>query len=434
MTVTAADQPTKSVLMLIPSDWYDGYAWQQYRKLIDSISSDLKERGVLLREMPLKEAEAESDLQAVCEALVDLAYDGLIIARSSVSDRLIAYLRQHQVNFVLFGTPQRGVDDINFVDTDNYAAFYQISQHLMSLGHRYIAFLNGDCEFTYARQREQGFRAAAQDRGISLREDWFLYGKPTRGVGSLMAAEMLKQKDVPTAFICATDELASGVVDTLRSIGLLAGNDISVTGYGSTKGDGSNLTTLGFDWDRAGKELARLIANQVTGASKEPEQIRLPCELILGSSSSEPAPIETIRNTFLASARLLPGNFNSIHGYAGLLSHYERAQQLSGVGSWRYDVHTDTFELSDQACFLLKLPPKLGFQLNDILAQIMVTDVGKFHEAWKRGGSGKHFKVITALGTGHPVSQLMWRGDFVIDNNGQLLCAEGAIQELQAAI
>ena len=47
-----------------------------------------------------------------------------------------------------------------WLDIDNEGAFRHATKHLLDLGHRRIGLINGEARFTFARDRERGFRAA----------------------------------------------------------------------------------------------------------------------------------------------------------------------------------------------------------------------------------------------------------------------------------
>lgn len=419
-----------SVTILVPRDWYEGTYRRQYARLIKIIRTSLAEHHLALRVVDLVELGITSDLEAIKTHLGEYPNDGLIIPRSDLNTALEDFLRTTGTHYVLFGSPKRDMRDVSYVDTENFTAFYEVSQHVMSLGHKAIAFLNGYNDYSYSYQREQGFRAAALDRGLFLREDWFFYGKPTRGVGSLMASQALRLNNAPTAFICATDELAEGVIDTFRAMHILPGEDLSVTGYGGEPSQTSELTTLRFDIERVAVELARVIADQMLGIVDQPVQIRIPCELVIGSTSARPGYNNPIETALLQNQRALPSGFYSADGYAGLLSHFERAQRLAAAGSWRFDPAKNIFELSNEACFLLDLRPKPSFQLSEIFTQLENEDQALFSKAWEEAVTGKYFTVTTRVKAGLTQSRLQWTGDFVVNSTRELLCAEGSVKQI----
>lgn len=420
----------RTVTLFEPLDWREGRYAIHYRKLIGTIRHTLEHRDIELRVTELAETRADSDIDAIKLHLEQHPTDGLIIPRSDISLGLSHYISETGLPAVLYGSPKRDLGDISFVDTDNYAAFYEMAQYIMSLGHRAIAFLNGYPELSYAHQREQGFRAAAADRGLPLREDWFFYGKPTQGVGSLMATQALKRGGAPTALICATDEIAEGAIDTCRTLGMIPGKDITITGYGDAPSFTSDLTTLRFDLERIGRELSRIIADQIDGLALKPEQVRIHCELIQGKTAGFPGQPSDLETALLSNQRTVPGGFYSVNGFAGALNHYERAQRLAGVGSWRYDLVKQVFELSSEACSLLGLKPKPTFKLDELIGRFDDPTQHAFLNAWERGIEGRYFSVTTALKVPTTARALDWAGDFVVNSDRLLICAEGIVKRL----
>lgn len=419
-----------TVAMLTPFDWADGDAAKHYKQFLDVIRAALQNRGLDLVVIPLSEEDVDEDIQAISSYLERSNPDGLIVSRSKPADELVRYLNAQGQKFVVFGSPGRDLLPVSSVDTDNYSAFYEMTRHVISLGHRHMALLNGDDKYSYARLRESAFRAAARDHGVMTREDWFFYGKPTKGVGSLMAAELLSGKRPPTAFICATDEIAEGAIDTCRSAGILVGRDISITGYGGALGHLSNITTLKFDSNLIAKELARLISDQILISDSQPEHIRVPCTLVDGATCARAENDETVVSTLIANSHTGVAGLGSINSYVKSLGHYERAQHLSGTGSWIFDVQKEVFQLSPEACELIGHPFKHRFKMADIVEHMSSSDTSGFLSSWRRAITGRHFKVRTdVIGVSGPRS-LEWHGDFVVGNNGVLICAEGAIRDV----
>lgn len=420
----------RTVAMLSPYDWADGDAAKHYRQFLDVIRAALQNRGLDLVVIPLNEEDVDEDIQAISSYLERSNPDGLIVSRSKPADELIRYLNAQGQKFVVFGSPDRDLGPVSSVDTDNYSAFYEMTRHVISLGHRHIALLNGDNNYSYARLRESAFRAAARDHGVMTREDWFFYGKPTRGVGSLMAAELLSGKLPPTAFICATDEIAEGAIDTCRSAGILVGRDIGITGYGGAVGHASNITTLKFDSNLIAKELARLISDQILLSDSQPEQIRVPCTLVDGATCARAETDEAVVSTLIANSHSGVAGLGSINSYVKSLGHYERSQHLSGTGSWIFDVQKEVFQLSPEACELLGHAFKHRFKMADIVEHMTSPDTSRFLISWRRAKTGRHFKVRTEVLSASGVRSLEWHGDFVVGNNDLLICAEGAIRDV----
>jgi LacI family transcriptional regulator len=132
--------------------------------------------------------------------------------------------------FVLHG---RTTSDIPhaWLDIDNEGAFRHAATHLLDLGHTRIGLINGDTRFTYARDRERGFRAALAERGIAAEPKWMSSGLMTDEVGFRAADRFLAGKPRPTAFLVSSMMMALGAFRAIRAAGLELGRDISMIAH-----------------------------------------------------------------------------------------------------------------------------------------------------------------------------------------------------------
>jgi DNA-binding LacI/PurR family transcriptional regulator len=109
------------------------------------------------------------------------------------------------------------------------------AQHLVSLGHRRIAFV-GDIPrtqmaFTSSRLRLSGARRTLDHAGIGLPAGQVATGAHSATRASELATKLLTAAKPPTAIICASDTQASGVLEAAATLGLRVPADLSVTGY-----------------------------------------------------------------------------------------------------------------------------------------------------------------------------------------------------------
>jgi LacI family transcriptional regulator len=152
------------------------------------------------------------------------------------------------------------------IDVDNEAAFWLSTRKCIDAGHREIALLNGPEPYSYARQRELGYRKALRQSGIQLDTELILNGEPTFAMGSVMASYLLRSMQRPTALVCATDELALGAMSACTDLGLRVGRDISVVGYGDTeqaRKSTPRLATLIFSLRGISQQLADSLLSQL---------------------------------------------------------------------------------------------------------------------------------------------------------------------------
>lgn len=160
--------------------------------------------------------------------------DAIVLTRTRTNDPRVALLQERNIPFVTHG---RTIDNAPhaWVDIDNAGAFEQATQALIALGHRRIAFINGMPYMTFASLREHGFRKALAQGGLSVAECPIHYTELTAESGWHIASQLLASNKRPSAFVCAKDALAIGVMAATREAGLTVGQEISVVGYGNSE-------------------------------------------------------------------------------------------------------------------------------------------------------------------------------------------------------
>lgn len=103
--------------------------------------------------------------------------------------------------------------------------------HLAGLGHRDIALLTYEPENRTILQKEEGFSAAMESRGLTPRI--FRTGNAADAMRAGMdgAELLLAGRGLPTAIWCASDYMAVGTIHALRRHGLSVPGDVSVMGH-----------------------------------------------------------------------------------------------------------------------------------------------------------------------------------------------------------
>jgi DNA-binding LacI/PurR family transcriptional regulator len=112
-------------------------------------------------------------------------------------------------------------------------------EHLASLGHRDIAYVNGT-HMSSARLRYRGYvdairRLKLRRRTVSIPNDY------VEEAGARAARSLLGQDVLPTAVVTANDHAAVGLIHTLLQAGVHAPQDVSVTGF-----DDSRISQLSY--------------------------------------------------------------------------------------------------------------------------------------------------------------------------------------------
>lgn len=158
--------------------------------------------------------------------------DGFILNAPVPDDPRVGFLQEKGIPFVMHGqTAEKAT--YPFFGIDNRAVSRVSVDHLVGLGHRRIALINGAAHLAFAQDRLQGFRAAMAAHGFSVPETRILQNAETEAEGHAAAREMLTVSDPsrPTAFVCVSTVVAAGVMRAIAETGLRVPDDVSVVAH-----------------------------------------------------------------------------------------------------------------------------------------------------------------------------------------------------------
>lgn len=117
------------------------------------------------------------------------------------------------------------------VKIDDYDAACQMTEHLISLGHKDIAFIVGDPEHADSRDRLRGFRDTMAAAKIVVRENWVQTGGYRFNTGLAAAVKIFEQPDRPTAVFASNDDMAAAVIVIADGLQIDVPTELSVAGF-----------------------------------------------------------------------------------------------------------------------------------------------------------------------------------------------------------
>lgn len=207
--------------------------------------------------------------------------DGLIVVSLSPRPEDLDRIVRTRLPTVLVDAHHRALPRIV---ADDVLGGRIVAQHLVSLGHRRIAFV-GDIPrtplaFTSSRLRLSGVKRTLDAAGIGLPARLVAVGAHSATRASELATRLLTSPSPPSAIICASDTQASGVLEAAGAVGLRVPADLSVTGYDDVDlATQLGLTTIHqplFESGvRAVQRLLAMIDHQPTQPLREVQDIRL---------------------------------------------------------------------------------------------------------------------------------------------------------------
>ena len=105
------------------------------------------------------------------------------------------------------------------------------AHHLAELGHTRVAFISGPPSFRSSRERREGFETGLAARGLKLEAGYTQQGAYTFESGIECAQALLALEPRPTAVFAGNDEMAAGVLQAARQLGVAVPEDLSVVGF-----------------------------------------------------------------------------------------------------------------------------------------------------------------------------------------------------------
>jgi LacI family transcriptional regulator len=179
--------------------------------------------------------------------------------------------------------------EVNSVGSTNFAGGLAATQHLLSLGHRRIAYLGGPAMAASNQARVHGYQAAMEAEKVPVLRSYVRSGEFTYRAGLLGAAALLDLGKPPTAVFEGNDEIALGVIETARTRGIRVPEDLSVVGFDDTRlaeTAAPPLTTVRQPLREMGGVALRTALRLAGGEKIESHHIELATELVVRASTA----------------------------------------------------------------------------------------------------------------------------------------------------
>ncbi|MDD3124001.1 MAG: LacI family DNA-binding transcriptional regulator [Candidatus Izemoplasmatales bacterium] len=235
-----------------------------YHELLDGIHYQLAKNGYTM----IVSTGVSSD-----NLLKERSADGAIITDIHISDETLTQLAK---NFRPIIVLDRSLKDTNIYNMtiDNHAAMFELTKDIISKGYKHIAFVHGVKDTYDNSTRFSGFLEAIQKANLKLVKEY--YGNFTKPSGVIIAHEILKATEQIDMLVCANDEMAIGIIETLqqngkeipKDYGICGFDDIELSSYISPK-----LTSIKinhFEWGKAvAKTLVHLLKDEDVITKKE---------------------------------------------------------------------------------------------------------------------------------------------------------------------
>lgn len=256
-----------------------------FPELVKSIETVAFEKGydVILSNTDYNDERTLNYVQRFIERKVA----GVALMTSELDRNLIDELARYHVPVVFLDIGSAGVCMSNLLV--NYGeGIEEAIKHLVSLGHRNIAYIGGPGHLASAAKRLEAFcntmvgQLPGADRPVIYEGDFRLEG------GRLAAREMFEEGELPTAVVVANDMMALGVMQECRERGLHVPEDISIVGFDDIAFAAlSNppLTTVRLPRAELGLKAVEALLATIQDSDRQGVEINIPTYLVLRDST-----------------------------------------------------------------------------------------------------------------------------------------------------
>ena len=219
--------------------------------------------------------------------LLEKRVDGLVFASVGGEPGLLQSLAAVRTPMVIVDRGLQGVA-ADLVCIDHEMGGYLATCHLLELGHRDIACINGPASTSVAQMRLAGYRRALQQFAVEYREERVLQSDFTSIDGYQAAAQLLAHNP-PTAIFAANDMIGIGVLRAAAERNVRVPADLSVIGFDDIQLSRyvyPALTTVGQSIRQLGETAAGRLLQRIAGqGGQAPMQQVIAPEIVLREST-----------------------------------------------------------------------------------------------------------------------------------------------------
>lgn len=214
--------------------------------------------------------------------------DGLIVAPIHGKDKGIENLVKKNIPVVCI---DRGLTeiDVDVVKVDNENGAFNAIEHLLSNGHRRIAFISGNFAIPTYIERLSGYKKALSKYGIPYDESLVFARNSDYKSGFEIANKILELEERPTAIFSGNNLLTLGALEAIHAQNIRIPEEISIIGFDDMPWSISlnpPLTAVrqpGFDM---GRKAAEMLYERMLNPEKKKENVILKTELMLRKSTT----------------------------------------------------------------------------------------------------------------------------------------------------
>ncbi|KAB5608540.1 LacI family DNA-binding transcriptional regulator [Bifidobacterium jacchi] len=286
---------TTTTIGLIAADPTDAFTAHMLAELEPMVNDDGRQLLIGIG------ADAQTQADRI-EAMLGRQVDGIAVIPPKHNSELPDLDRYvGRVPLVQIGGPT-GALHVNWVGVDETATIKLMLAHMAAHNARSIAFLSGDIDTDAAAQRFGTFQPSISTLGLMTQPGWTTVGDTTiaRGYADAMrlfaapgggSSSRRSERDTPEGVICATDDVAIGVLMALNQLSVGVPDEVKVAGSGDAPicaAAKPSLTSTRPPYHLIARETMRLLNASSGKQHWLPAHVAFPQQLVQRDSTSSP--------------------------------------------------------------------------------------------------------------------------------------------------
>lgn len=216
--------------------------------------------------------------------------DGLVLTPPfSDFKELVDFLKTKKIPYARVASAVLDDESISVRSNDEQGAF-EITEHLIGLGHRSIAFIKGHPDHSATEQRFKGYLRALETHSVQFNERLVEEGNFSYHSGVDSARSILDLTPRPTAVFASNDYMAAAVLKLATQRQLKVPDDISIAGFDNApiaRHIWPGLTTIAQPVEDMTKQAVTKLIESIAQPEEKPYQVTLEARLITRESTAQ---------------------------------------------------------------------------------------------------------------------------------------------------
>lgn len=257
-----ARQSTRNIIFLTNLERNTAFTNPHMFEIMSGLQSVLNSKNYSLGILSLNPSDEQEALDRI---IAQNSADGIVVHASVITREMSQRILKAGFPHMIIGCPNFE-SQLCWIDNNNYLCGEIAANHLLDQGYRRLSFIGGQEGDMISTRRLQGAVTAMTDRKLELSDQWIKRGESTKLDGWRIMNEILEDKELPDAVICANNHIALGVMKSLHEHSMRIPEDIGVItfdDYPFSQITDPMLTVVNIDVYDVGIQAGKLILSKI---------------------------------------------------------------------------------------------------------------------------------------------------------------------------